>query len=87
MAEEKKAWARTRNTEDLGDGRYSLQWLDENGNTLVSMELMISGGNPEATIDANYNMMRQHNLELFAKSTDTDLIMSMEEEVENGETV
>lgn len=84
MAEEKKVWARTRSVENLGDGRYRLQWLDENGSALVSMELLISGEAPEATIDANFNMMRQNNMELFVEPAEEAEIMM---EMDNGETV
>ncbi len=49
---------------DEGNGKYLLEWLDENDETLVSMEMLISGSS-DGTISANFNLMKEQNKALF----------------------
>ena len=77
-------WKREKKTTDKGEGKYLLEWVDENGDTLCSMEIMIEDGAVEKTIETNYRLMRKENEELFAEPlTDEEIAMMMMEEV-NG---
>lgn len=73
-------WKREKKTTDKGEGKYLLEWVDENGDTLCSMEIMIENGDVEKTIETNYRLMRKENEELFAEPlSDEEIAMMMEE--------
>lgn len=73
-------WKREKKTTDKGEGKYLLEWIDENGDTLCSMEIMIEDGDVEKTIKTNYRLMRKENEELFAEPlSDEEIAMMMEE--------
>lgn len=76
-------WKREKKTTDKGEGKYLLEWIDENGDTLCSMEIMIEDGDVEKTIETNYRLMRKENEELFAEPLTDEEIAMMTEEV-NG---
>lgn len=76
-------WKREKKTTDKGEGKYLLEWVDENGDTLCSMEIMIEDGDVEKTIETNYRLMRKENEELFAEPLSDEEIAMMTEEV-NG---
>lgn len=76
-------WKREKKTTDKGEGKYLLEWIDENGDTLCSMEIMIEDGDVEKTIETNYRLMRKENEELFAEPLSDEEIAMMTEEV-NG---
>lgn len=80
-------WKRERKTTDRGDGRYLLEWIDENGDTLCSMEIMIEDGDVEKTIDTNYRLMKKRNESLFVKPlTEEEIAMmaEMEDDMEEA---
>ena len=76
-------WKREKKTTDKGEGKYLLEWVDENGDTLCSMEITIEDGDVEKTIETNYRLMRKENEELFAEPLTDEEIAMMTEEV-NG---
>lgn len=76
-------WKREKKTTDKGEGKYLLEWIDENGDTLCSMEIMIEDGDVGKTIETNYRLMRKENEELFAEPLTDEEIAMMTEEV-NG---
>ena len=85
MAEETtKEWQRTKRTTDLGDGRYRLEWLDENGNTLISMEIEVTA-DKDNTILANYNLMRRQHQELFLKPMSEEELAVLRAQMEEEE--
>ena len=55
---------RTQRITDEENGKYLLEWLDENEEVLVSMELEISETD-SATIQANFRLMKEQNKGLF----------------------
>lgn len=72
-------WKREKKTTDKGDGKYLLEWIDENGDTLCSMEIMIEDGDVDKTIETNYRLMRKENADLFAEPlSDEEIAMMME---------
>lgn len=80
MSEEttaEKEWKRERKTTDLGGGKYLLEWIDEDGNTVCSMELRISGDGVEKTIEQNYRLMRHQNKDLFVEPISEEEMMAM----------
>lgn len=75
-------WERYQDTTDLGDGKYRLEWKDETGAVLCSMEMSIEG-DPTLAIAQNYALMKRLNPELFVEPMDET--MMPEEGVVDGE--
>ena len=73
MADETTTWARTQNTTDLGDGRYRLEWKDETGVVLCSMEISIDG-DPALAMAQNYALMKRRNPDLFVEPMDETMM-------------
>lgn len=79
-------WKREKKTTDKGGGKYLLEWIDERGETLCSMEIMIEDGDVGKTIDMNYRLLREQNEVLFVKPpTEEEIAMMMAGIEENTE--
>ena len=67
----------SENVTSTGSGKYLLEWLDENGDTLISMELEITG-NPDETIAQNFQLMKDQHPEFFVKPMSEEEIAEIE---------
>lgn len=67
----------SENVTSTGSGKYLLEWLDENGDTLISMKLEITG-NADETIAQNFQLMKDRHPELFVKPMSEEEIAEME---------